>query len=48
MQEVIEQLSVDYGGLTKKGGAFKPKGCITKNKVVKKCDDMLFIFKAIF
>ena len=33
MQEVIEQLSVDYGGLTKKGGVFKPKGCIAKNKL---------------
>ena len=33
MQEVIEQLSVDYGGFVKKGGAFKPRGCIPKHKV---------------
>ncbi|XP_028403020.1 beta-1,4-galactosyltransferase 4-like [Dendronephthya gigantea] len=33
MQEVIEQLSVDFGGFVKKGGAFKPRGCIAKNKL---------------
>jgi hypothetical protein len=36
MQEVIEQLSVDYGGFVRKGGFFKPEGCIAKNKVVMK------------
>ena len=33
MQEVVEQLSSDYDGLVKKGGAFTPTGCIAKNKV---------------
>ena len=36
MQEVIEQLSVDHGGFVRKGGFFKPAGCIAKNKVVLK------------
>lgn len=33
MNEVIEQLSVSHGGFVRKGGAFKPEGCISKNKV---------------
>ncbi|CAB3984147.1 beta-1,4-N-acetylgalactosaminyltransferase bre-4 [Paramuricea clavata] len=33
MQEVVEQLSSDYDGLVKKGGAFTPTGCIAKNKL---------------
>ena len=35
MEEVIEQLSVDHGGSVRKGGTFKPEGCMSKNKVLR-------------
>ena len=33
MKEIIKELSVLYGGFVKKGGAYKPKDCIPKDKV---------------
>lgn len=33
MKEVIEELSVEFGGFVEKGGASRPKNCFAKHKV---------------